>query len=292
MVVLPSWTLRELPTEELRIILLHEFAHIQRHDDWTNLLQKILRAVFFFHPAVWWIDRRLSLEREMACDDAVIAQTANPRGYAECLVALLERSFARRGWSMAQAVVDRTRDACARIAQILDRKRPASIQIWKPAVGLVGTFSAISLAATLCVPQFVAFAPNQSAVAQNVHIAAPENPYPQASAVIPASFHDGAQQPASRPLFKNADVKLLKRSRSTLKSVPVKAKVEPKNSVLLVRTALDQTEAAPAPRVLILFETEQITDDSSMTWSLRVWRIMVIDPAVIPAAQAAAAKTT
>ena len=60
--------------------------------DWTNLLQKLVRAVFFFHPAVWWIENRLSLEREMACDDMVLAQTASasttaraPRGAAETL---------------------------------------------------------------------------------------------------------------------------------------------------------------------------------------------------------------
>jgi beta-lactamase regulating signal transducer with metallopeptidase domain len=87
-VILPRWVMQELPAEELNQILLHEFAHLRRWDDWTNLVQKIVRALFFFHPAVWWIERKVSLEREMACDDAVIAETAKPRAYAECLTHL------------------------------------------------------------------------------------------------------------------------------------------------------------------------------------------------------------
>ncbi|MGB6870085.1 MAG: M56 family metallopeptidase, partial [Acidobacteriaceae bacterium] len=118
-VVLPAWALRNLPADQLRHILIHELAHIRRHDDWTNLVQKITRAVFFFHPAVWWIDARLSLEREMACDEAVLAATGNPRAYAGYLIDLLERGCARRGWTMAQAAVARTRDASIRIARIL-----------------------------------------------------------------------------------------------------------------------------------------------------------------------------
>ena len=65
-VVLPNWALTELTPAELNAVLLHEFAHLQRWDDWTNLAQKVLRALFFFHPAVWFVENRLSLEREMA----------------------------------------------------------------------------------------------------------------------------------------------------------------------------------------------------------------------------------
>jgi len=76
--------------------LLHEFAHLGRWDDWTNLAQKLVRTIFFFHPAVWWIEKRLSLEREMACDDVVLAETQNPRAYAECL-----SRWPRRAWFVA-----------------------------------------------------------------------------------------------------------------------------------------------------------------------------------------------
>ena len=74
LVVIPSWTMQELSAAELNTILLHELAHLRRRDDWTNLVQKILGALLFFHPAVWWIEKKLALEREMACDDMVLAR--------------------------------------------------------------------------------------------------------------------------------------------------------------------------------------------------------------------------
>ncbi len=156
-IILPEWTLQEIPPADLSAILLHEFAHLRRGDDWTNLIQKIVRALFFFHPAVWWLDDRLSTEREMACDDAVLAETDNPRGYANCLVSLLEKSFAHRGWSMAQAAVNRAREASLRLAQILDKNRIAQTRVWAPAVGVVGVFSVICLAVSSPAPQFIAF---------------------------------------------------------------------------------------------------------------------------------------
>ena len=143
-IVLPAWALRELPAQDLNVILLHEFAHLRRWDDWTNLIQKIVRALFFFHPAVLWIEKRISVEREMACDDAVLAETANPHGYAACLVSLLEKNLAHRlahgRWSMAQAAVHRAREASLRLAQILDKNRPAATRVWKPALAWSALF--------------------------------------------------------------------------------------------------------------------------------------------------------
>jgi len=58
-IILPAWLLESTPAEELKYILLHELAHLRRSDDWTNLAQKILKALLFFLPSVWWIERRL-----------------------------------------------------------------------------------------------------------------------------------------------------------------------------------------------------------------------------------------
>src|SRR5271169_5570342 len=86
LVVIPTWALQELSTAELNSILIHELAHLRRWDDWTNLAQQIVKALVFFHPAVWLIENKLALEREMACDDAVLADSVNPKAYAQCLV--------------------------------------------------------------------------------------------------------------------------------------------------------------------------------------------------------------
>src|SRR6266850_2407851 len=136
-ILIPEWVLQELSADELKVILLHEFAHLRRFDDWTNLAQKLVRSVFFFHPAVWWIEKRLSLEREMACDEVVLAETENPQAYAECLVSLAEKSFVRRGLVLAQAVVGHARETSLRLARILDGHRQQSSRIFRPALGLV-----------------------------------------------------------------------------------------------------------------------------------------------------------
>ena len=91
-IILPSSLLEQLSPAELNQVLLHELAHLRRWDDWTNAVQKVVKALLFFHPAVWWIEERISLEREMACDDAVLAETSSPRAYAECLATLAEKS--------------------------------------------------------------------------------------------------------------------------------------------------------------------------------------------------------
>jgi beta-lactamase regulating signal transducer with metallopeptidase domain len=167
-IVLPAWALRELSAEDLSAIVLHEFAHLRRQDDWTNLIQKIARALFFFHPAVWWIDGRLSVEREMACDDAVLAQTGNPHGYATCLVSLLEKSLAHqtlahKGWAMAQAAVSRAREASLRLAQILSKNRLPATGGWAPAVSVAGVLAVVCLAAASHAPNFIAFEPGATA---------------------------------------------------------------------------------------------------------------------------------
>ena len=87
-VLLPAFLVEQLSDAELDQVLTHELAHIRRWDDWTNLAQKVVEALLFFHPAVIWIGRRLSLEREIACDDWVVGLAGTARPYATCLTRL------------------------------------------------------------------------------------------------------------------------------------------------------------------------------------------------------------
>ncbi len=157
-IVLPGWVIDELSADELRQVLLHELAHLRRWDDWTNLAQQIVKALFFFHPAVWWIEKKAALEREMACDDAVLAETESPRAYAECLTHLAERSFIQRSVALAQAAIGRIRQTSARVAEILDVNRPkANTRSWKPAVSLVAGFAVMCAVGASQAPTMIAF---------------------------------------------------------------------------------------------------------------------------------------
>ena len=158
-VVIPEWLMEELSPAELNQILLHELAHLRRWDDWTNLAQKIVKALFFFHPAVWWLEKRISLEREMACDDAVLAESTSPRAYAECLVHLAEKSVIRRGVALAQAAIGKIRQTSLRVAQILDVNRSVGTKggAWKSAVLSMAGFAVLSVIGISRVPKLVAF---------------------------------------------------------------------------------------------------------------------------------------
>jgi bla regulator protein blaR1 len=172
-IILPSWTFNELSPTELDAVLLHELAHIERWDDWTNFAQRIISAIFFFHPALWWIEARLSLEREMACDDVVLKETSNPQDYADCLVSLAEKSFVPRGLGLAQAAVSRMKQTAKRIAQILDVNRPGAITVSRPVLALVASFSLVSLFVVNHTPQLVAFDGNSAIAKGTIQIQAP-----------------------------------------------------------------------------------------------------------------------
>lgn len=77
---------QHLDADELDRVIVHEWAHVQRRDDLANGVQLIVRLLAGWHPAVWWIDRRLQIEREVACDDMTVAVTGSAKSYAACLV--------------------------------------------------------------------------------------------------------------------------------------------------------------------------------------------------------------
>jgi hypothetical protein len=284
MIVIPAWALRELAPEELNVILLHEFAHLRRWDDWTNLLQRTVRAVFLFHPAVWWIEKRLTLEREMACDDAVLAATANPRGYAKCLIALLEKSFARRGWAMAQAAVHRAREASLRLAQILDVSRPATRYVWKPALGIVGIFSLVCIMAAPRAPQFVAFERNAGAIHADIHAddvrsAAMSQPAFPSAVVIPAALHVNSSSSFEKMPQEHARKIAGKKSAERLSDHSAEAVRIAKAAFAPGEIKTAATSPSVAPETLLLIRTTESVGPNAWVWSVTVWRVTWRSPA-------------
>jgi beta-lactamase regulating signal transducer with metallopeptidase domain len=293
-IVLPAWALRELPSEDLNVILLHEFAHLRRGDDWTNLIQKMVRALFFFHPAVWWIESRLSVEREMACDDAVLAETANPHRYATCLVALLEKSLAHRlvdkRWSssLAHAAVDRAREAALRLAQILDTKRPVATRVWKPALSMVAAFSVVCLMVLPHAPQFVAF--DRTARVGTGDLARPSraqlgsNLRPQQTQIRysePPSVAATAKMMMAKAVHpRNASGNLLVPAR--IVAAPLNAE-PPRDQVVAVSANADR-EIVPQFRTLVFIEATQYGTAGSPVWSVQVWRVTWVSTVPAPLA--------
>jgi soluble lytic murein transglycosylase-like protein len=87
-VLVPAALVLDLPTTAVEALLAHELAHVRRHDWMLNLVQCLVEALLFYHPAVWWVSSRIRAEREHCCDDAVVALTGDALGYARALVSL------------------------------------------------------------------------------------------------------------------------------------------------------------------------------------------------------------
>jgi beta-lactamase regulating signal transducer with metallopeptidase domain len=102
-IVLPvAWKTWDADT--LAAIIAHEAAHVRRHDASINFAAHVNRAIFWFHPLAWWLERKLSVTAEHACDEAAARAIAAPGRYAEILVEMADVVRRNRGRLAWQAV--------------------------------------------------------------------------------------------------------------------------------------------------------------------------------------------
>ena len=89
-VLLPAAALTGLPPEQLDAVIAHELGHVLRFDALANLVQMLVETLLFYHPAVWWVSRRIRIERENCCDDIAVALSGDALSYARALTSLEE----------------------------------------------------------------------------------------------------------------------------------------------------------------------------------------------------------
>ena len=261
-VLLPGWALTDLSEQELTTVLLHELAHLRRRDDWTNLAQRILGAVFFFHPAVWFVQRRLELEREMACDELVLEKTGNRQAYAECLVSLAERSFARRSLSMAQAIIGHAKSTALRLTRILGPGESSTPRSYAGAMTFASGALALCVVLASGAPKLIAFqdaAAVKPIVAPQTAKAIPETA--AAPVKIEASFHsDRAKIPAVKA-----------RTRVSPNAVLARKTQKPVNEIMARGTAPGAVRASRTQYVLVM--RTQVDGDGQVKTNFCVWKL-------------------
>jgi beta-lactamase regulating signal transducer with metallopeptidase domain len=130
-IVVPAAALG-LPFEQVEALLAHELAHIRRHDFLVNLLQNAVETLLFYHPAVWWLGRRIREERENCCDDLAVAVCGDRVIYARALSSLAELRDCAPDFAMAASGGSLVR----RIARLLGKSQPAThaSSVWLVAV--------------------------------------------------------------------------------------------------------------------------------------------------------------
>jgi hypothetical protein len=143
-VILPA-SAEEWTEDRRRAVLLHELAHVARRDCLTQTLTAIASAIYWPHPGVWWAARRMRVERELACDDRVLAAGTEPRDYAGHLLEIAHSLGATPAPAIALGMA-RARQLEHRMLAILDAARN------RASLHRRGITIAVTLALALFVP--------------------------------------------------------------------------------------------------------------------------------------------
>jgi len=157
-VIVPENLPQQLTVEEMNCVLLHEAAHLARFDDWVNMIACFLDAALALHPVTWWILRQIEREREIACDDWVVAQTGTALRYAESLARVAELRMVTANSVLASGVITRRSRLRERIEMLLRRGREFSPVAARLPAGAAAVAMATLAVAGALAPHWIAFA--------------------------------------------------------------------------------------------------------------------------------------
>ena len=119
-IYLPAGFGHQGSVRQRKLVLAHELAHVLRWDALVNFIQVIMQAVFWFHPAVWWLNRRIRIEREKCCDEtAIAALQADSEEYGSAILDRLAAWHEPAAPSSSLAISGGARDLEDRIHTIL-----------------------------------------------------------------------------------------------------------------------------------------------------------------------------
>jgi len=147
-IALSPTLLDDLRDDDLDRIVIHEWAHVQRRDDMTRVLQALVQLIAGWHPAIWWLQRQIDVEREVACDEMAVAVTGSAKAYAVCLTTLAARRTLAARSLPALSVVSAS-GLQYRIMRILAARSDASMPM--PRASTVAASAALTALAVVIV---------------------------------------------------------------------------------------------------------------------------------------------
>ena len=219
-------------------LVLHEYAHLRRYDDWTNLVQRTIERIFWFNPIVWLVGRKIALEREIASDDAVVDKTGEPHAYATSLWKLAREMRMPEHAVVAPGALLTRKQITIRIEQLLDKKRSRLHRSPAAALGIaVAGMLAIAFVATS------APAVELPAIASTEPIAAAKPLKPPAKAVA-HTWH--AERSASRVAKGGAPAPVADKAAT----IPGTHPAVPETRVIRIVQTVVAPVSAPKPKPL------------------------------------------
>lgn len=196
-ILIPQTLLDTLSDSELEHVVLHELAHLRRRDDWTNLAQKLIEALLPIQPAIYWVGHQMTLEREMACDDWVIAATGTAEPYAASLARVAELSQWTHAGILAAGATGNRSQLFSRVHHMLDRTRNAAPKLALRPLGAAIAAAGVLLYVGVRTPQMIAFA--QNTTHENSHrellTTNPPHPAPAPQAPLPVTAPNAVSAP-------------------------------------------------------------------------------------------------
>lgn len=130
-VILPETFVKTVDERALEGMLIHEIAHLHRLDVWTNAFAQMIAAVLALNPAAWFLTRQLTMEREIACDDWIVARSNSRDAFARALASIASNTSERLALAAPGAIGSR-RALVQRLAQLMDDARPRSLRFSAP----------------------------------------------------------------------------------------------------------------------------------------------------------------
>jgi bla regulator protein BlaR1 len=121
-VILPKSITERLPDQQLKAILLHEHAHIQRKDNWFGLFQELLAILFWWSPVIRVLNKQIHVEREISCDLRAATKLDNGKQYAQSLLDCAKLMVNEQKNVLAMGLFSKKKELSHRVGAVLSYK--------------------------------------------------------------------------------------------------------------------------------------------------------------------------
>lgn len=127
-IIVPHALIHELTHQQLTHVILHEQAHIERHDLIASAIQEFIAICFWWSPIIRPLNRQIHLSRELACDNRAAMQSKEPLKYAQTLLDCAKLMFSRHKNILAMSLFNHKKDLTIRIDEVINFERQSSFR--------------------------------------------------------------------------------------------------------------------------------------------------------------------